>query len=218
MRNTRLTEQQQTEMAARLGITEPKAPEDVTTYHQLLKEYEKQKDALKYESLGWRATLDETLESLQTNRERTVTLIGVIQAIKETSETVKLAWESWYKQLDEYENAIIKEFNRPENEFRTQIDEYRQELNKEIRSLDYSINKLIKQRDKQQWGTETWSTLQEEIKEATARQTLLVTLEDSASRLGYDKDTSPIFSIELVAQQVDKNREIVKQSIELITK
>lgn len=214
MRYTELTSEQELEIANRLGITKPEAPQEVADYYQLLKQYETMKDDLRLDGIGWRATPSEALEILDGNHRQITALTAVIGKILDTPETIKLAFTAYQDKLNKYEIAIRTEQERPEKEFLNARDNYRETLNKEIHATKNKLTRLTKDRDKQEYQSETWKALNGTIATLSARLDLISLLEMEAAYLGYKDGLE--FSPELVASKLDKTRENIKRALEAL--
>ena len=204
MRYTQLTEEQTKEIETRLGISKPIAPEDVKTYFDLLENIDTKKNEEKYQMISWRATDEEAINGLRHNIKIARELMELYEQKQNTPETIKLAFQQFYRDLNEYESEIEKEANRPENEFIEARDNYRQDLLKELTTLNRKQTKLTKERQKTTWQSEEWKALSKPIEELSARIDLLNGLESEASRTRYEQGL--IFTPELVAKNLDKTR------------
>ena len=209
MRYTQLTEEQTNEIETRLGISKPIAPEDVKTYFDLLENIDTKKNEEKYQMISWRATDEEAINGLRHNIKIARELMELYEQKQNTPETIKLAWQQHYRELNEYENKIEKEANRPENEFITARDKYREDLLKEIASLKRKESRQVKERDKKVTRSDEWKELNKPIQELSARIDLLNALESEASRTRYENGL--IFTPELIATNLDKTRHNIER-------
>ena len=209
MRYTQLTEEQTNEIETRLGISKPIAPEDVKTYFDLLENIDTKRNEERYETISWRATDEEAINGLRHNIKIARELMELYEQKQNTPETIKLAWQQHYRELNEYENKIEKEANRPENEFITARDKYREDLLKEIASLKRKESRQVKERDKKVTRSDEWKELNKPIQELSARIDLLNALESEASRTRYENGL--IFTPELIATNLDKTRHNIER-------
>lgn len=206
-----ITEEQRNEIAKRLGITEPKQPEAVKYFLELWNEYEIALDKFERPRFStWGANkwsnLSDNLDNAQTALE---SLRDIVQKAvflkKQQGELHDLASESWIKAQREFDLAIGKEFDRPQNEFNDAKAKLRMSLDKEARYLKSKISRTQKKAYSFGHGTPEREALETEIETMNDRLQVATFLENEAYYVNYDPETSPLFSEAQLWERIQAN-------------
>lgn len=150
----RTTPEQEQEIANRLGITEPKQPQEVADYLEAWDNYEEAISNFHAERLStWSKTSEQikaNSEAIGKNISQLTNIHTLGEAIEAFSETTKLASKAWSQAQTEFEKAIQAEADRPEREFERARNSFIQSCEKEQRSLKYRMS-----RSKHSWNVES---------------------------------------------------------------
>lgn len=212
----RLNEQQTKAIADRLGITEPKQPQEVADYLTAWETYAEAVDGYQTQRLS---TWNRNGEQIKTNTQAIYKMRADLQniyqlgeAVEAFSETTKLATKAWSQAQHEYEKAIETEALRPEREFEQAKRNFVEALEKEARSLKYRMS-----RSKHNWGAPADDPAVIAYNEWNDRSNLITYLLQEARYMSAT-DEHPIFTEEAVLAQVLENTYRVNETLALLAK
>ena len=218
MSNTDNTETPEEIAAAkRLGITKPKCPAEVENYLALVADYYDAANEIRNLSLPSRYRYHrDQATALTANDEAITDYIAQLEAIRAKSaniaglgQMVALAAQQWSEQDTNYRNAIEKELERPEREWRNAKNELETALAKEKRSIAIKLGRLNSKR---------WKVAESEraeivalIDQLEARDSVIAITRHDISGMEYRDHIGTTFTADLVAQTATRNRERVDE-------
>lgn len=177
------------QIANRLGLVAPVAPQEVTDYLKACEEYIKTARAFEHPRIEYWGSASEEL--ISTNAERIATAIRRLEALKEAGEaitargeTIRLASIAYEQAKHKFEKAITDEEERPRKEFQAKVSEMSATLKKEARSLKYRMTKLSNH--SHAYDSPEAQEAREQIKELRDRLSLVEYLAEELQAYGQE--------------------------------
>ncbi len=214
MRN--ITPEQETDIANRLGLTEPKCPKEVAEYMADLEKFESVKQQVRTDQLSSWDNAEKALIHLNETRAELDRVEQAIEKLNSHSELVKLAYTTYGEQVSAYNQAIRAEAEKPRKAFQDQQSALVASLAKESRSLNYRISRL----DTKRWNSEDTQEKEAIVLEQDslkARLSVVDYLKDQITYLSYSPEL-PELTEQLIWEHLEQNTWLVSGFIENLSK
>jgi len=186
----KINETLEQEIATRLGITRPNCPKDVAEYIADLEAFSEAVSRYERPNFSWRATTEEARATIAEARKSLTTLEQYADKVDSHSDTIALATTAYYDLNRKYWDTIENEAQKPKNAFDKARSEFITEMDREARSLKRKENKL-------EWGTD-------ERNQVSERLELVRYMAEQARYLDYNAETSPVFTEQVLWEQISK--------------
>jgi predicted RNase H-like nuclease (RuvC/YqgF family) len=186
----KITEQLENEIATRLNLTKPIAPQEVKQYIADGEALAQAVSNYNAPQISWRADTAEVKAVILKTRHLLTDLEELAEKVDSHSDTIRLATTAHQEANRKYWHKIETEENKPRNDFKNARDEFINTMEKEIRSLKRKQNKA-------EWASK-------EREEITTRLELVGYMIDQARYCDYNPETAPEFTEQVLWEQITK--------------